>query len=323
MFGVKRLLQISVLTTAVSVLVATPVSAHGSEPKNTVSEIESVTPQPEGASFSIAAGDAFMVIKVREGHTADIPGYSDEPYLRVLADGTVEENQTSPATLLNKSRYGDVGSATLDPTLEPQWKVIARNGEVAWHDHRIHWMARTTPATIDADGTIQQWAIDLFVDGEGVEISGRLMLRDEPSFAWWLLCIPAGLVALLVRRRRLLPIGLGVLGVSLAAIDGLRMLSLPSIGRQTPTVGIAGAVTVVIAAVALLNRREKYAGAVTAGMGTAACLASYVGIDWITKAVLPGMVQEWLARGTVVLLAGAGAAALYIGVTEALKINQQ
>ena len=40
------------------------------------------------------------------GVEVDVMGYQNEPYLRFAADGTVYENQRSPATYINGSRYG-------------------------------------------------------------------------------------------------------------------------------------------------------------------------------------------------------------------------
>ena len=116
---------------------------------------------------------------------------------------------------------------------------------------------------------------------------------------------------------------LAVLGTALLALDVLRMLALPDIGRHTPIVGIAGAVTALIAVAGLIHRRERYTSALLAGAGTAACLAVYVGIEWMTKVVIPGVSAEWIARVTTASTAGAGVAALYIGVNGALRISQQ
>ena len=320
----KRSLFLNTVLTVIAVLsFASPAFAHGSEAKNTESIIESVTPEIAGAKVSISAGDSFIVLKVQSGHTAEVHGYSDEPYLRVLADGTVEENRNSPAVLLNRTRLADVGNATLDPTLDPDWLAIGHDGEAAWHDHRIHWMANSTPPTIDSRGTVQNWSVTIYIDNKRTEVTGRLVLLDDPTWAWWLVGLPAVGVVWLFRRTKVIFAALAAVGLSLLALDALRMLALPDIGRHTPTIGIAGAVTVLIAAVGLLNRRERYAGALLAGAGTAACLAVYVGIGWMTKAIIPGISAEWLARLATATTAGVGVAALYIGVNEVLKISQQ
>ena len=35
-----------------------------------------------------------------------------------------------------------------DPKAPPQWKVVARNGRYEFHDHRMHWMAKTVPQQV-------------------------------------------------------------------------------------------------------------------------------------------------------------------------------
>ena len=316
-----------VLNTALTVVclcaVASPAYAHGSEAKNTEAIIESVTPDLTGASISIAAGDSFIVLDVQSGHTAEVHGYSDEPYLRVLADGTVEQNGNSPAVLLNRTRLADVGGATLDPTLAPDWSVIGGGGEVAWHDHRIHWMEKSTPPTLDEKGTVQNWSVTIYIDGQPIEVAGRLVLLEQPTWMWWLVALLAVALVFAFRKSRAMFALVGGLGLSILAIDAMRMLALPQLGRHTPMVGIAGAVTAIIAFVGLVNRRQRYTNALLAGAGTAACLAVYAGIDWMTKAVIPGVSSEWIARIATASTAGAGVVALYVGVNGALKISQQ
>ena len=64
------------------------------------------------------------------GVEVEVEGYESEPYLRFAADGTVYENQHSPATYINGSRYGG-GSipegASADA--EPDWAEVAPAGE--------------------------------------------------------------------------------------------------------------------------------------------------------------------------------------------------
>lgn len=263
------------------------------------------------------------MVKADKGHTVEIAGYSDEPYLRVRDDGTVEENQNSPAVVLNKSRLADVGSVVPDPSLQPEWATVSRNGEIAWHDHRIHWMSPTKPPTLDDAGTVQRWSVNLIVDGEEVVVTGRLILLDSPSVMWWLVAVPFGALVFLVVRRRALSIAVLVAGASVLLVDTARMRALPDVAQHTPTVGIAGGIAALLAMVGLINRREKFADALLAGIGTAGCLVAYTGISWMTNSVLPGVRYEWLARGSLAAIAGAGIAAVYSGVNGALKISQQ
>ena len=78
--------------------------------------------------------------------TVMVMGYQDEPYLRFRADGVVLENQRSPTTYLNQSRYGTTAPSGADPALPPDWLPVGQNGRYAWHDHRAHWMSQEPPA---------------------------------------------------------------------------------------------------------------------------------------------------------------------------------
>ena len=56
----------------------------------------------------VVGGDAFLELTVDEGTEVVVPGYGGEPYVRFLADGTVERNTRSEATYLNEDRQGAV-----------------------------------------------------------------------------------------------------------------------------------------------------------------------------------------------------------------------
>jgi len=140
---------------------------------------------------------------------------------------------------------------------------------------------------------------------------------------WWLVGIPFAALVFLGIRRRALSITVLAVGTTVFLIDFARMRALPEVGQHTPTVGIAGAVAALLALVGLINRRDKFADALLAGIGTAGCLVAYTGISWMTNSVLPGVRYEWLARGSLAAIAGAGIAAVYSGVNGALKISQQ
>ena len=106
-----------------------------------------------GASPPHAAG--LLELHVRRGHEATVEGYGGEPWLRVLRDGTVEENTRSPATYLDANRYAR--DITVPPDADtkapPQWKTVGHDGHWVWHDHRIHWMSKeaTPPQVTDED----------------------------------------------------------------------------------------------------------------------------------------------------------------------------
>ena len=75
-----------------------PVLADAAGPTDFRSEVLSVTPATDAITVSIEGGDAFVRVVVEPGHEVIVPGYEGEPYLRISADGTVEENLRSMAT---------------------------------------------------------------------------------------------------------------------------------------------------------------------------------------------------------------------------------
>ena len=202
----------------VGVADASPAAADGAGPTRFESVIDDVRPDLDEVEVSIVGGDAFIQVEADEGTEVAIDGYDGEPYLRIEADGTVQQNVRSPSVYLNLTRGGSEGRFPdgVSSGAEPEWETIGRGGIVSWHDHRIHWMPEQDP-TVGADGLVQAWALPLDVDGTRVEVTGRLLLR-ESVFPWAAIVavVAAGAAFVLGRTARL---RLAVLGVaSLAAV---------------------------------------------------------------------------------------------------------
>ena len=84
----------------------TPAMADSAGPTDYRSEVVAIDPPTPSIAVSIVGGDSFVLLRVDPGVEVEIMGYQDEPYLRFAADGSVFENQRSPATYINGSRYG-------------------------------------------------------------------------------------------------------------------------------------------------------------------------------------------------------------------------
>jgi hypothetical protein len=262
-------LQVTLATLATVLGPAAPALADAARPGDTTSTVESLEPTVEGVRVDIVGGDAFVRLRVERGHEVLVPGYEGEPYLRVLTDGTVEENRRSPATLLNRSRFGEPAEGSgdvieVDADAEPEWAVIGRDGEVVWHDHRTHYMGRDRPPTISEDGLVQQWELPLVVDGVDVVVTGSIHLRDAPSAAWWVVPLVLAGVALVVASaavavraapwRGVLVAGSGAALVTLAWVerDVLRHAVVPGADPAWPLrLALAAALAVGPAALAL------------------------------------------------------------------------
>lgn len=180
---------------------AGPASADGVGPTNYQSVIDSLSPRPSGAQVEVVGEDSFLQVTAKRGTTVDIPGYDGEPYLRIQRDGTVERNRNSAATYLNNSRSGRVDLPTgINTKAEPDWEQIATGGTIAWHDHRIHYMASGTPA-VGSDGLVQEWMVPMTVGGQEITISGSLF-HNSNVLPWALLVIAVAIVGVILALRR-------------------------------------------------------------------------------------------------------------------------
>ncbi len=308
---------------SVLLFMAGPVHAHGSEPKNTKSEIIAASPNVSGVDFEVVGGDTYLVAVVSKGHTLEVPGYWGEPYLRVSDIGKVEENLSSPTVGLNSTRYGTVGDTSIGAGTKPRWHTLSNNGRAVWHDHRIHWMSTSTPVTIDQTGTIQRWTVPVVINGTNVSITGRLVLLPEPSVMWWLLLIPAIGMAWPLRNGRVVLLLLIVAATVVGVIDISRMLALPEQARHLPTMALVAGVVIALSMAALLIRKEMFTTAISAGAGTAAFLAIVIGSPWMTNSIIPGLSTEWVARVAVPTLAGTGIVMVVAGAMRVLAFSRQ
>jgi hypothetical protein len=115
-----------------------------------------------------------------------VPGYSDEPYLRIGPDG-VWRNQNSPATYVNLDRFGLTSLPPgVDAEAEPEWEQISTEPQYVWHDHRTHWMApNLLPPVVAADPstshTVAEWTVPLRYGDTDVAVDGVLTWSPPPS----------------------------------------------------------------------------------------------------------------------------------------------
>lgn len=186
--------------------------AHGGN-SNFRSVIDRVTPEVEGVEVSVRNYDAEFELVVRDGNRALLYGYEDEPYVRLLADGTVQVNQRSPAVYLNEDRYATTKvPAIADADAPPQWKTVDGSGSFVFHDHRMHYMATGTPPAVKDESRktkVFDYSIPIRIDGTAGAIEGTLFWvgPEETSklpfaIAGIAIVVLGGLGVLVVRRRR-------------------------------------------------------------------------------------------------------------------------
>jgi hypothetical protein len=294
--------------------------ADSAGPTDYRSEVVAIDPPTPSIAVSIVGGDSFVLLRVDPGVEVDVAGYQNEPYLRFAADGAVYENQRSPATYINGSRYG--GGTVPDGVgadAEPDWAEVAGpgSGEYAWHDHRAHRMQVGDPGGADRGDRILEEVLPIVVDGVAVDVRIESTWMPAPSRWPTVLGAVVGVIvvagALLSPWRRAWGVVLVGTGAIAAAVGWIGYASLPSstdprvVWWLLPVLAVAfGA-----AACVLGPTPGGHAAAAIAGLELAVwALDRRTGL---TRAVLPTDAPYWLDRAVtagafVVGLAAAAAA---------------
>jgi hypothetical protein len=153
--------------------------AHGGNP-NYRSIVHGIVPALPGVSVSVLGYDNQLQLINHSGKDVTVLGYDGEPYARVLADGTVEQNRNSPATYLNEDRLGQTPvPAFASAKKPPSWQVLDKTGRFIWHDHRMHWMGTKNPPQVksqDKKTKIFDYGIPISMASQKAKVTGTL---------WW------------------------------------------------------------------------------------------------------------------------------------------
>jgi hypothetical protein len=283
--------------------------------------VTEVVPAVDGFTLSVVGGDSLLELRVEPGHEVEVVGYEDEPYLRFRADGTVEENASSPTTYLNGERYIDEQAPSqYQADAEPEWRPVASDGSYAWHDHRVHYMAPGLPDDAVRGQVLQAWTLPLTVDGEAVEVRGNLRVEAQPTWWPWLVVVAAAAAAvwLAVRQwpstRTILPLAaVGVGGALALSVAGAEQLSFPAeAGRRVLPVALPAVALAAVAAAALLRRTAPVARVVSLAAVAIVAAWALLRLDVFTKPVLPTDLSPTLDRALTAVALGLtiGAAAV-------------
>jgi hypothetical protein len=188
-----------------------PIADQGSN-FNYRSLITSVSPSPPGLSVEVLEFADRLLLRNHTGKTITVYGYSGEPYARIQANGTAEQNVRSPAVYLNTNFYADVTvPPSANPSAPPKWVVVDRTGQFEWHDHRIHWMSPATPPQVKDKGRrtkIFDWRVPISVGAQTGAVNGQLFWVPESSktplaaIVAFVVILLAGIVFVLIVRRR-------------------------------------------------------------------------------------------------------------------------
>lgn len=208
----RRTVLAAVLCALLAGLTATSASGHAGSP-DYESLVRTITPRLPGFSVEVLNGDDRLELINSSKKTVTVYGYNREPYLRMGPDGAVSVNLRSPAYYLNQDRFsGARVPASAKPDAAPQWRVLERGGRYQFHDHRMHWMAKTVPPQVKDRSKrtkIFDWAVPLRVEQAPGTISGQLFWRGSaggpPAGAYVALAafvLFGGATVVVVRRRR-------------------------------------------------------------------------------------------------------------------------
>jgi hypothetical protein len=180
----------------------------------------------------------------------------------------VEENQRSPATYLNGSRYAQT-AAPSDVTEDtekndpPVYKQVATGGTYAWHDHRIHWMSPQPKADAHRGAIVpgfDDWKVPMTVDGTAVTVHGQLVYENDVSPIPWiaLIVLVAAAVILLGHGTSTFVAGMSMLLASIAALEVgiVAYRSIPSVAGPNPLEIALPAVATVAALLSVLLHRK-------------------------------------------------------------------
>jgi hypothetical protein len=177
------------------------------------SVIDSVRPSFKGLSVQVLEFADRLLLINHTGQTVTVFGYNDEPYARVLANGTAQQNVLAPATYLNTSFYGDVKvPPQANASAPPRWQTLDRTGELEWHDHRIHYLFPSVPPEVKDQSRrtlVFNWNVPIEVGTTHGAILGSLYWTPENSSASVAVIVIGAVIVLAglgfvlyVRRRR-------------------------------------------------------------------------------------------------------------------------
>jgi hypothetical protein len=287
---------VSVTVALLLVVLAAPAHAHGrgSDATNYHSSI-TAAPELPGITWEIYGGDELLGVTNDSDVELVVYGYEVagelEEYARVGPEG-VFVNTNARATYENTDRYAQVTIPTAAQIGgEPDWEQVSSGTSFAWHDHRMHWMARNPPRALTdpsvATVVFPEWEIPFRYDGADRALTGQLVWVPGPS-PWPYLAVGLLLV--------------------LPALAGLG--TRPVDGRWPGLVRPAAVVLALVVAVNLTHLVDDlfYAPFDVATRAVAAVqTVLFLGIGAF------GAVRAWQARDGAFTALGVGAGAVLVG----------
>jgi hypothetical protein len=187
------------------VIGAAPADAHlpgtNATPTNYRTRILAVSPPIPGLQVRVAEIGGALELINRTGQQVVVLGTRLEPYLRVEADGGVDENRRSPTWLASRPPGSPKPRLTsVDAAAPADWQRVSRGVRVVWHDHRAHWTGADPPQVRRAPQrhqvVIPRWQAPLRVGDQTAVITGEVVW--VPGSSWWPWLAVAGALAAVV-----------------------------------------------------------------------------------------------------------------------------
>jgi hypothetical protein len=297
-------------------------AADAAGPTDYQTRIVAIDPPAPQLHASIIGGDSFLLLRVDRGTAVEVLGYRSEPYIRFLADGTVEENRASASWFVSRSRVGSELPADFDENAAAEWHTVATGGEYAWHDHRTHWMAEGRPPGKRPGDIVLRQDVALLVDGSPTTITVESVWMPAPSTVPARLAAVGGLLigvlAGLPRRPRWRSAPALALAALATIVGGWQFRSLPAeTGPQLVWFALPAIAVVALAAVCALQWRRAVALSVHALRllaGVNLVLWGWMRRAGLGKAVLPTDAPGWLDRCATAAAVSAGAVLVVVGL---------
>ncbi len=300
--------------------------------------VTSVQPAVPGVSVRVLEfGDALEVVN-DTGTEVTVPGYSDEPYLRIGPDG-VWRNAASPATHINLDRYGRVTLPEgADPRAEPEWVQVSTEPRYTWHDHRTHWMSEgVLPPAVAADPsrphTVFDWTVPMGHGDTVVTVRGTLTWEPPPPawLAWALhLGVFAAVAATGLAARTPRPLAAALVTGAAAALWHAAATPEPPATVSSHAAAVASAllpaVTAALVAAAGVVAARRGRGGVTGlcalVLGWLLLVQGLPDVDVLWSANVGSAGPAVLARAAVAVLVAGGAGLVVAGLAAVRRLRE-
>lgn len=200
----------AVLLTATAV---GPAAAHEGNPDYR-SEVRTVTPPTDGVTVRVLDHDDSLELTNRSDQPVLVYGSENEPYVRLLADGSVQVNEAS-ATIKaageeehedddhasagyvlasydyahggethEEEGHDDHSKETSGKATSIRWVTLDKTGRFAWHEDRIKYRKTAVPPQVtdtSKETKVLDWRVPIRVGTQAGAIEGTLFWVGEPG----------------------------------------------------------------------------------------------------------------------------------------------